>query len=191
MRAFFHQQYGRVLHGQLATQVGVDPFHRRILEGLGALGNKVEHVVRPVLDGGVAAAPAFLHDDLDDSAVQAVGAVGRRRAALDVMHPRALVDDDECTLELPHVLRVDAEVGLQRHFHLHARWHIDEGAAGPDGGVQRRKLVVVPGDDGAEVFPHKFRIFTEGAVHIKEDDAPCSPDPRECYGTPIPSRTVR
>ena len=113
VRAIFHQQHRRILHGQLAAQVGIDPFHRCIFEGLGALGDQVEDIVRPVLDSRVAAAPAFLHDDFNNRAVQAVGAVGRRCAALDIMHPCAFINDDERALELPHVLRVNAEVGLQ------------------------------------------------------------------------------
>ena len=52
--------------------------------------------------------------------------VDGRRAALDVVHLAALVGDDQRALELAHVLRVDAEVGLQRHLDLHARRHVDE-----------------------------------------------------------------
>ena len=60
----------------------------------------------------VPAARRLLDDDLDDGRVQRVRGVDRRGAALDVVHVRALVDDDQRPLELAHVLRVDAEVRL-------------------------------------------------------------------------------
>ncbi len=42
---------------------------------------------------------------------------------------RPFIGDDEGALELAEVLGVDAEIGLERVFHLHARRHIDEAAA--------------------------------------------------------------
>ncbi len=81
--------------------------------GGGALGHQVENVVRPVLDRGVAATATFLHHDLDHCRVERVGGVDRRRAAFDVVDESTFVDDDQRALELPHVLGVDPEVGLQ------------------------------------------------------------------------------
>ena len=69
-RALLHQPDGRVLHRQLGAEVAVDPLHRRVLVGRGALGDEVVDVLRPVLDRRVAAARAFLHDDLDHRRVQ-------------------------------------------------------------------------------------------------------------------------
>src|SRR3712207_8991031 len=43
-----------------------------------------------------------------------------------------------------------AEVGLQGHVHAHALRDVDEGAARPDGRVERGELVVVRRDDRAE-----------------------------------------
>ena len=178
VRALAHQPDRRVLHRHLRAEVPVDPLHRRVLVGDGALRDEVVDVVRPVLDRRVAAAPAALHDDLDDRRVQRVGRVDRRRAALDVVHVRVLVDDDQRALELAHVLRVDAEVGLERHLDPHARRHVDERAARPDGGVQRRELVVVLRDDRPDVLL---------------DDAPrARAGPSPCRGrcTPFASRSA-
>ena len=148
-----HQVDGRVLHRDLGADVAVDPLHRRALLAGGALGDQVVDVVRPVLDGRVAAAGALLHDDLHDRAVQRVGGVDRRGAALDVVHVGALVDDDQRPLELAHVLGVDPEVGLQRDLDVHALRHVDERAARPDRGVQRGELVVADRDDRARSTP--------------------------------------
>ena len=68
VRALAHQPDRRVLHRQLRAEVPVDPLHRRVLVGDGALRDEVVDVVRPVLDRRVAAAAAVLDDDLDDRA---------------------------------------------------------------------------------------------------------------------------
>src|SRR5207248_10983554 len=98
--ALAHQPHGRVLHGDLGAEVAIEPFHRGVVVGYGPLGDQVVDVVRPVLDGGVAAPPPRLDDDLDDRRVQGVARVDGSRAALDVVDPRVLVDDDHRPLEL-------------------------------------------------------------------------------------------
>ena len=127
LRADHHD--GRVLHRELRAEVAVDPLDRRLGLRTRPLGDEVVDVRRPVLDGRVADARAGLGDELDDRGVQRVGGVHRRRAPFDVVHRRALVGDDQRALELAGVLRVDAEVRLQRHLHVHARRHVDERAA--------------------------------------------------------------
>jgi hypothetical protein len=114
---------------------------------------------------------AGLGDELDHRGVQGVAGVRRGGAALDVVHVRALVGDDERALELAHVLRVDAEVGLQRHLDVDARRDVDERAARPHGGVQRRELVVVRRDDRREVLLDEVLVLTERGVHVHEDHA--------------------
>ena len=166
-----HQVDGGVLHRQLGADVAVDPLHRRAGLAGGPLGDQVVDVVRPVLDGRVAAAAALLHDDLDDRGVQRVRAVDRRGAALDVVHVGVLVDDDQGPLELAHVLGVDPEVGLQRDVDVHALRHVDERAAGPHRGVQRGELVVTGRDDGAEVLPEDLLVLAQRGVGVDEDDA--------------------
>ena len=97
--------------------------------------------------------------------------VDRRGAALDVVHVRALVDDDQGPLELAHVLGVDPEVGLQRDVDLHALRHVDEGAAGPHRGVQRGELVVADRDHRGEVLLEQLRVLAQRRVGVQEDDA--------------------
>src|SRR5581483_6713813 len=162
---------GRVLHRELRAQVAVDPLHRRALLGDGALGDQVVDVVRPVLDRRVADVGARLADDLDHRRMQRVGRVDRGGAALDVVDVGALLGDDQRPLELPHVLRVDPEVGLERHLDLDARGDVNERAAGPDGGVERRELVVVGRDDRGPVLAHDVLVLAKGRVHVGEDHA--------------------
>src|SRR5699024_5544314 len=163
--------HGRVLHGDLGADVAIDPLHGRALFTLGALRDEVVDVVRPVLDRRIAAAAALLHDDLDHCGVQGVGLVDRGGAALDVVNVGVLVDDDERALELAHVLRVDAEVGLQRDVHVDSRWHVDEGTTGPYGGVQSGELVIARGNHGAEVLLEQLRVLLQGGVGVDEDYA--------------------
>ena len=162
---------GRVLHGEAAADVAVDPLHVALGLDPGPLGDQVEDVVRPVLDGRVGDAGRRLDDDLDDRGVQRVGGVHGRRAALDVVHLGALVGDDQRALELAHVLRVDAEVGLQRHLDVHAGRHVDERAAGPHRGVEGGELVVVGRDDLGPVLLDELGVLLQRGVHVAEDDA--------------------
>ena len=97
--------------------------------------------------------------------------VRRRGAALDVVHVGALVGDDDRPLELAHVLRVDAEVGLQRHLDLDARRDVDERAARPHGAVERGELVVVRRDERADVLADEVLVLAQRGVHVHEHDA--------------------
>ncbi len=54
-----HQVDRRVLHGDLGTDVAVDPLHGRAGLAEGTLGDQVVDVVRPVLDRRVANAGVF------------------------------------------------------------------------------------------------------------------------------------
>ena len=139
--AAFHDD-ARILHREAGADVAVDPFHFGFLVREAALGHEVEDVGRPVLHGDVLDLRALHRDQFDDRAVQRGGLEFRRGAAFHVDHLRAFIGDDERALELPEVLRVDAEVGLERMLHLHARRHVDERAAAEDGAVQRAEFVV-------------------------------------------------
>src|SRR5699024_2922860 len=61
-----HEIHGGVLHRYLGTDIAVDPLHGGTLFAGGALGNQVVNVIRPVLDGRVAAPGVLFHDNLDD-----------------------------------------------------------------------------------------------------------------------------
>ena len=103
--------------------------------------------------------------------MQGVGRIHRSRAALDVVNLGSLIRNDQRPLELAHVLRVDAEVGLKRHVDGHARWHVDERTARPHRGVERCELVVVRRDDLAEPLPDDFGVLPNGGVHVREQDS--------------------
>ena len=117
-----------VLHGDLGSDVAIDPLHGCTLMGNCSLGYQVVNVVRPVLDCGVADPCVFLNDDLDNCAVQRVGLVDRSRAALDVVNIGVFVGNDERPLKLAHVLCVNSEIGLQRNLDLYALGNVDEGS---------------------------------------------------------------
>ena len=166
-----HKEAGRVLHGDRSTHVAVDPFHGAALFNDRALGNQVEHVGRPVLNGRVAHARVLLHEDLNDAGVQRVLVVDRGGAALDVVNVGPLVGDDERTLELTHGGGVNAEVRLKRDRHVHALGDVDEGSTGPGGGVQCRELVVAGGHALAEVLLEDLGVLAQTGIGVGEDDA--------------------
>ncbi len=158
--AALHHHAG-IFHRQPRADVAIDPFHLRLLVRQAALGHEVEDIRRPVLDGDVLDLRALHRDEFDHRAVQRGGLEFRRGAAFHVHHLGAFIGDDERALELAEVLRVDAEVGLQRVLHLHARRHIDEGAAAEDGAVERAEFVVARRDDFAEPFPENLRVILQ------------------------------
>ena len=171
MGSRLHQPDRRVLHRQLGAEVAVDPFHGGVRIGGGPLGHQVVDVVRPVLDRGVAAAAAPLHDDLDDCRVERVGGVDRCRATFDVVTEGALVNDDQRPLELTHVLGVDAEIGLERLVDMDPRRDVDEAATGPHRRVQGGELVVVGRDDRAK-YSLTRSGYSRSAVSMSEKRTP-------------------
>ena len=86
------------------------------------------------------------------------------------MHLGPFLDDDQGTLELPHVLGVDPEVGLQRDVHLDTGRHVDERPAAPDRRVEGGELVVLDRDDRAEVLLDQVGILAQRRVGVDEDD---------------------
>ncbi len=139
--------------------------------GDATLGHKVVHVGRPVLDGGVADFCPVQGHKFDHGGVQGIGGVGGCRAALDIVDGRAFVRDDQGPLELTHVLRIDAEVGLNRQLDVDAFGHVDERAPGPHRGVEGAELVVRVRHDGVEEALHQFRVSAQSRVHVEEEDA--------------------
>ncbi len=93
------------------------------------------------------------------------------QATFNVMHETSFFGDDEGAFKLTDVFGVDAEVGLQRHLHMNACWHIDKRTARPDRCVEGSELVVCRRDDGAKVFLHKVGILPNRCVHVHEYDA--------------------
>ena len=102
--------------------------------------------------------------------MQRVGGVRWCGAPFNVVNGTPLVGDDQGAFKLPHVLGVDAEVGLHRHFHMNAFRDVDERTTGPHRRVESGELVVAVGDDGAEMLLDDLRVFTKAAVHVKEKD---------------------
>jgi hypothetical protein len=54
---------------------------------------------------------------------------------------------------------------------VHARRHVDERPARPDGAVERGELVVVGRDDRREVLADEVLVLAQARVHVHEDDA--------------------
>jgi hypothetical protein len=63
------------------------------------------------------------------------------------------------------------EVGLERQLDPDARRHVDERAARPDRGVERRELVVVLRDDRPDVLLDDVLVLAQARVHVEEEHA--------------------
>ena len=86
------------------------------------------------------------------------------------MHEAVFFGDDQCALELSESLGIDAEVCLKWELYLHALWNIDKRSSRPDGGVERGEHVVLRRNQRAEIFSYEFRMFSDGGIHVAEDD---------------------
>ncbi len=125
----------------------------------------------PVLDRRVLDGRVGLGHQLDHRGVQLVLVALRGGAALQVRNGRALFADDQCPLELPGVLRVDAEVGRQLHRALGASGDVDEGAVGEDRRVEAGPVVVGRRDHAAQVLLEQLGVVPGGVAHGAEDHA--------------------
>ena len=135
------------------------------------LGHEVDDVVRPVLHCRVPALAAFLDDDLHHGGMQRILGIGRCGAAFNIMHIRSLIDDDQGSLKLTHLFRIDAEIGLQRFFQLYPFRDIDEGSARPHRTVQSSKFVVGIRNNAGKVFFQQLGILLQGRIGIQENNA--------------------
>src|SRR5437868_12659851 len=100
--------------------------------GKAAFGDKIEDVVRPVLNGDVLDFRALERDQFDHRAVQRRGVEFWCGAALHVSELRAFVRDDQRAFELPEVFGVDSKISLKWMLHFHAWRDINERAATED-----------------------------------------------------------
>ena len=160
-----------ILHSQFAAQIPVYPFHGGFFVSHRPLGDQIVDVVSPVLDSGIAYTCARLADDLHHSAMERLTGIGWRGAPLDVVHLCTLIDDDERTLELSHILAIDAEIGLQWHIHRHPRGDINKAATAPHRRIQGGKLIVLRRNHRAEILLHEVGIFPQRLVGRHKDDA--------------------
>ena len=125
----------------------------------------------PVLYGRVLDRRVIERNQLDHGRVQLVLVAHRRRATFEIAHERAFLGDDECSLELAGVLRVDPEVGRQLHRTPHALGDVGERAVTEDRRVERREEIVGVRHDRAEVLAHELRMALDGFREGTEDDA--------------------
>ena len=161
----------RIQAGGMRSEGAGDPDHVSVFIDERLLRVQVVHVLRPVFNGRVAQCRAFFHVQLDSTGVEIGHIVTRRRAAFDEVAVRPLFDDDECMLELSRARCIQTEITLERHLHMDALRHIDEGAAGPDGIVQCRKFMIIRCDQLPEVRLDELRVFLHSRLKIDVDDA--------------------
>ena len=103
--------------------------------------------------------------------MERVGAVRGCGTTFHIVDITVLVGDDERALKLPDTGHIQTEICLQWHRDVYSGRYIDKRAARPDGSVDRRKLVVLDGHDGAEMFLIDLGVFFESVVAAEKDDS--------------------
>ena len=87
-----------------------------------------------------------------------------------VVHKTAGFTNDQGSLKLAHVLRIDPEVGLQRNLDANTFRDPDKAATAPYGGVQCRELVVGSRNHSTEVLAKQIRVLAQGCVCVTKND---------------------
>ena len=173
------QDAGRILPGDRRAGLDLGPADLRIVAPAGApLGDEIVDAALAGLVAGIPVLHRRIFDlgilqrhQFDDGGMELVLVAHRRRATFEIGDVAALVGDDQRALELPGVLRVDAEVGRQFHRAVNAGRDVDERPVGKDRRIQRRIEIVGIGHDGAEIFAHQLRMVLQRLGDRAEDDA--------------------
>ena len=86
-----------VFHGEAGADVAVDPADFRVFHGEAALGDEVENVRRPVLDGDVLDFGTFEGDKFPHGGGQGGSLEFGSGATLHIHHLGALIGHDKCS----------------------------------------------------------------------------------------------
>jgi len=87
------------------------------------------------------------------------------------MHLRALIGNNQRTLELPNVRHIQAEVSLQGQINLYALGDINKGSARPHSTIERGKFVILDGYNCRKVFAEDLRVLLEAILDTQKNDA--------------------
>ncbi|MNM84218.1 hypothetical protein D3C81_963010 [compost metagenome] len=105
--------------------------------------------------------------------MQRVRAVNWSCTAFNIVYKAILISNDECTLKLTHIFRVDTEVSLQRNFTFYTLRYINEATTRPYRTVKSSEFVIRWRNDRSEVLPENFRMLTKGTICIHKNNALC------------------
>ena len=125
----------------------------------------------PVLDGTVLDFGTVLDDNLDDSGMQLVLVTHGGSATLEIGDIGIVIGNDERTLKLARLCRIDAEIGGQFHRATHALGNIDKRAVAEDCRIQGSIEIVGIRHHFAQVLAHQVRIVLHRLADGAEDDA--------------------
>ena len=137
----------------------------------GPLGAEVPHAPPVLLHGHERDVRARAHDDLDPGVGQA--GLGEVAGAVPVQEDDRgpLVHHHERVREDPHASLRQGPGGLDGDLHVHPSRHVEEGAAGEEGGVQRREDVLARVPLAQQVALDEFGTSLDGVVERQEHDA--------------------
>src|SRR5262249_21725866 len=90
---------------------------------------------------------------------------------LEIADVSTFIRNDERSLKLARVRRVDAEVRRQLDRAAHALRHVDERTVREDRAIQRSEEVVTVRNDRAEILLHEIGMLADRFTERAEDDA--------------------
>ena len=173
------QNAARVLPGDGGSGLHLGPGDLRVpARALAPLGHEVVDAALavlvagvPVLHRGVLDLGVIEGNQLHHRGVELILVAHGRGASLQITYVAAGVGDDQRTLELAGLGRVDAEIGRQLHGAAHALGDVAERPVAEDRRVERCEEVVAVGHHRAQVLPHQLGMLPHRLGERAEDDA--------------------
>ena len=158
--------------GDVGTERAGNPLDLTALFHQRTFGVQVVHILRPVLDGGVAQGGVLAHEQFHTSGVQIGNVVLRSGTSFDEVQVCALFHNDQRVLKLSGALSIQTEIRLQRNGNRNALGNVYERTAGPYSTVKCSEFMVGGRNQLHEVLPDHLRILAvHSALQIGVDNA--------------------
>ena len=91
--------------------------------------------------------------------MERISGVLRGGTSLYVVNLRAFVHDNQRTLKLTNVGRIQAEICLQGQIYFDTFGNVHKRSTGPDSTIKRGQGVIFDGNDRTEIFPEQIRVL--------------------------------
>ena len=111
-----------------------------------------------------------MDDHLNHRRMQLVTVTYRRRTTFDIADVTPLIRHQNRAFKLSGFFCIDTEIGRQFHWATHTLRHINKRAVRCHRRIQRGKEIVIPRDDGTEVFFYQFWMIVDGLAERAENN---------------------
>ncbi len=152
-------------------------------------GNKVIDAANPILIARIPVLHRCVFDfsivqrhQLDHCRMQLIFITHRCGAAFEIGHISALISNNQRTLKLTGIHRIDTEIGRQLHRTTHTFRDVDKRAIGKHRRIQCGKEVITLRHYRTKILTYQFRVFAYRFGNRAEYHTRCFQPGFECCG---------